>query len=227
MKCINMTGYNIVKAGLACISETPIRLDNLLSMMERNEAYIFWLQPQGADVDAQIPAISINGKFYHPNLRLEKDFFPARPPLARLQQHRAAGGRHAEAAHSGAPDAGEGQEFHPLSGCPPSHVSDLSASKARVLKVPVLFQGMPQKPSTHKPKRAVARGVGKDTSKIKINRPQLLRNHQDVRMDMMQAEAVGVSLVLSPRALVLSMQRSFEEEFPLLAGRARFSLDAE
>jgi len=93
--------------------------------------------------------------------------------------------------------------------------------------VPLLFQGMPQKPSTHKPKRAVARGVGKDASKIKINRPQLLRNHQDVRMDMMQAEAVGVSLVLSPRALVLSMQRSFEEEFPLLAGRARFSLDAE
>lgn len=86
---------------------------------------------------------------------------------------------------------------------------------------------MPQKPSTQKPKRATARGVGKDTSKIKINRAKLLRNHQDVRMDMMQAEAVGVSLVLSPRALVLGMQRAFEQEFPLLAGRARFSLDAE
>ena len=75
MKCINMAGFQIVKAGLACISEKPIRMDNLLSMMERNEAYIFWLQPQGADVDAQIPAISINGKFYHPNLRLEKAIF--------------------------------------------------------------------------------------------------------------------------------------------------------
>jgi len=50
-------------------------------------------------------------------------------------------------------------------------------------------------------------------------------------MDMVRAEAegaaVGVSLVLSPRTLVLDMQRSFELEFPLLAGRTRFSLDAE
>jgi len=110
-------------------------------------------------------------------------------------------------------------------------MSDLFAGKVRVLKVRGLYQGMPQKPSTQKPKRAVARGVSKDSSKIKINRPQLLRNHEDVRMDMVRAEAegaaVGVSLVLSPRTLVLDMQRSFELEFPLLAGRARFSLDAE
>jgi len=34
----------------------------------------------------------------------------------------------------------------------------------------------------------------------------------------------GVCLVLSPRALVRDLQRAFELEFPLLAGRARFSL---
>jgi len=89
---------------------------------------------------------------------------------------------------------------------------------------------MPQKSSTQKPKRAVARGVSKDASKIKINRPELLRNHEDVRVAMMRGDAekpaVGTSLVLSPRTLVRDMQRSFELEFPLLAGRAHFFLDA-
>ena len=41
MKCINMAEYDIVKAGVACNSETPIRLDKLLALMERNESYIF------------------------------------------------------------------------------------------------------------------------------------------------------------------------------------------
>jgi len=70
-----MAEYDIVKAGVACKSETPIRLDKLLALMERNESYIFWLQPLNSDVSAQIPAININGKFYHPNLKLEKAIF--------------------------------------------------------------------------------------------------------------------------------------------------------
>jgi len=75
MKCINMMAYDIVKAGVACQSETPIRLDRLLALMERNESYIYWLQPLNADVHAQVPAICINGKFFHPNLKLEKAIF--------------------------------------------------------------------------------------------------------------------------------------------------------
>lgn len=75
MKSITMADYDIVKAGVACSSETPIRLDKLLALMERNESYIFWLQPLNSDVTAQIPAININGKFYHPNLKLEKAIF--------------------------------------------------------------------------------------------------------------------------------------------------------
>jgi len=75
MKCINMAEYDIVKASVACKSETPIRLDKLLALMERNESYIFWLQPLNSDVSAQIPAININGKFHHPNLKLEKAIF--------------------------------------------------------------------------------------------------------------------------------------------------------
>ena len=43
--------------------------------MECNETYIYWLQPHHGGVLEQIPAISINGKFYHPTLKLEKAMF--------------------------------------------------------------------------------------------------------------------------------------------------------
>jgi len=104
------------------------------------------------------------------------------------------------------------------------------AVRARVLKALVFLQGMPQKTPAQKPKRAAARGVSKD-SKLKSLRPEMLRNHADVRAAMLVDRAAdrpgpGVCLVLSPRALVRDLQRTFELEFPLLAGRARFLLDA-
>ena len=90
---------------------------------------------------------------------------------------------------------------------------------------------MPQKTPPQKPKRAAVRGVCKDTTKLKLLRPQMLRNHEDVRVAMLADGAAdrpgpGVCLLLSPRTLVRDLQRTFELEFPLLAGRARFLLDA-
>lgn len=70
-----MDDFRVVKAGVECQSETPISLEELVALMERNETYIYWLQPHDSGVEAQIPAICINGKFYHPNLRLEKAIF--------------------------------------------------------------------------------------------------------------------------------------------------------
>jgi len=75
MKSIHMDDFRVVKAGVECQSETPISLEELVALMERNETYIYWLQPHDSGVEAQIPAICINGKFYHPNLRLEKAIF--------------------------------------------------------------------------------------------------------------------------------------------------------
>ena len=231
MKCIDMSGYSIVKAGLACISETPIRLDKLLAMMERNESYIYWLQPQDADVNAQIPAISINGKFYHPNLRLEKAIF-RHVRLSRDFDNK-------ELLEDGTPKLRipvrlmrEKVKSSIRFQVPRVCVSiQFACCQCSSIKSAWVYQGMPQKSSTQKPKRAVARGVSKDASKIKINRPELLRNHEDVRVAMMRGDAegpaVGTSLVLTPRTLVRDMQRSFELEFPLFAGRAHFFLDAE
>jgi len=58
-----------------CQSETPIRLERLLALMERNEEYIFWLQPAAGGIDDQFPCVSINGKYYMLNLKLEKAIF--------------------------------------------------------------------------------------------------------------------------------------------------------
>jgi len=87
---------------------------------------------------------------------------------------------------------------------------------------------MPQKHAPPSTKRAAARGISKDPAKCKINRPLVLRNHEEARRALLadKADAPGVCLVLSPRALVRDLQRAFEVEFPLLAGRARFSLAA-
>ena len=43
--------------------------------MERNESFIYWLQPLHGSVHDQIPAISLNHVLYSINLRLEKAIF--------------------------------------------------------------------------------------------------------------------------------------------------------
>jgi len=41
MKNIDVADYVVVKAGVACQSETPIGLEALVALMERNETYIY------------------------------------------------------------------------------------------------------------------------------------------------------------------------------------------
>lgn len=43
--------------------------------MEKNESYIWWLQPNSGDLQSQIASICVNQKFYALNLRLEKVIF--------------------------------------------------------------------------------------------------------------------------------------------------------
>jgi hypothetical protein len=90
---------------------------------------------------------------------------------------------------------------------------------------------MPQKTALTTSKRAAARGIGKDPAKSKINRPLILRHHEEARLALLAADDAqdrpGVCLVLSPRALLHDLQRAFELEFPELASRARFSLATE
>ena len=118
MKTVDVSKFTVVKAGVPCQSETPIRLERLLALMERNEEYIFWLQPAAGGIDDQFPCVSINGKYYMLNLKLEKAIFPVGAAVSRLQELRASGGRHAQAAH---PQAAAQREAQDLVSVPGAH----------------------------------------------------------------------------------------------------------
>ena len=75
VKKIDKDAYKIIKAGQNCKLSMPVDIQTLASVMERNESYIFWLQPLLGNVQDQIPAISVNNSLYAINLRLEKAIF--------------------------------------------------------------------------------------------------------------------------------------------------------
>tara|TARA_B100001540_G_scaffold268903_1_gene251283 strand:- start:460 stop:738 length:279 start_codon:yes stop_codon:yes gene_type:complete len=51
-------------------------MEQLMQIMEKNESYIFWLQPKHTeDITSQIPCISISGHFYDISAKLEKAVF--------------------------------------------------------------------------------------------------------------------------------------------------------
>ena len=75
MKQVDPSKYNIVKAGREHRTDGPFNIKAIMNIMERNEAYIYWLQPKNGSVQMQFPCIQINGVFYQLNLRLEKIIF--------------------------------------------------------------------------------------------------------------------------------------------------------
>ena len=75
MKKIDKAAYDVIKAGVNCNLSLPIDINTLAAIMERNESFIYWLQPLHGSVQDQIPAISLNHVLYSINLRLEKAIF--------------------------------------------------------------------------------------------------------------------------------------------------------
>lgn len=75
MKSIDIDQYTIIKAGKHYVSEGNVNLQQLMSVMEKNETYIFWLQPKNGDVKSQLACIKINDIFYNLNLKMEKVIF--------------------------------------------------------------------------------------------------------------------------------------------------------
>ena len=75
MKTIEIDQYNVVKAGKNYVSENQVNVQQLMRAMEKNETYIFWLQPKDGDLNSQIACIQINGIYYSLNLKMEKIIF--------------------------------------------------------------------------------------------------------------------------------------------------------
>ena len=75
MKCLDVHAYKIVKSGRPCITDEPIHLNNLIQKMQKNDDFVYWLEPLGAGYTKQIPAVNVNGQFLQPSVKLEKAIF--------------------------------------------------------------------------------------------------------------------------------------------------------
>jgi len=75
MKCLDLDDFRIVKTGRPCLIEEPVQLDVLISKMQKNDEFVYWLQPLGACYTKQIPAVNVNGQFLQPSVKLEKAIF--------------------------------------------------------------------------------------------------------------------------------------------------------
>ena len=75
MKVLVSDDFDMVKAGREFVAPEPLDVLAMVRKMEKNEAYIFWLQRHGEDVQTQVAAVKINGQMYGLNMRLEKAIF--------------------------------------------------------------------------------------------------------------------------------------------------------
>jgi hypothetical protein len=72
MKCIDMSKHQIVKVGLPWPHIKMPSGKDMIWRLERNEAYISWLQPNNGDLEDMVPAIRIKDLFYTMSLRMMK-----------------------------------------------------------------------------------------------------------------------------------------------------------
>tara|TARA_B100000902_G_C27285289_1_gene904073 strand:+ start:654 stop:1139 length:486 start_codon:yes stop_codon:yes gene_type:complete len=85
MRKIDISHYDIIKMGVEfkTITNTPSKqqkihapdVNSLLPHMERNESYVYWLQPKHGQMEQQEACICVNGDFFTLNGKLEKAIF--------------------------------------------------------------------------------------------------------------------------------------------------------
>jgi hypothetical protein len=68
MKVIDIRNFNIVKTGQECVLPEPTDVQYLIKMMQKNEKYVYWLQPTNTDFSCQIPALHVNGNYVQPSV---------------------------------------------------------------------------------------------------------------------------------------------------------------
>jgi hypothetical protein len=75
MKVIDIRNFSVVKVGQACVLPEPTDVQCLIKIMQKNEKYVYWLQPKNRDFSCQIPVVNINGNYIQPSVKLEKAIF--------------------------------------------------------------------------------------------------------------------------------------------------------
>ena len=72
MKCFDMSRHAVVRCGLAWPHDQLPSTKDMIPRLERNEAYVSWMQPHGGIVEDMFPAIQIEKRFYTLSLRMMK-----------------------------------------------------------------------------------------------------------------------------------------------------------
>jgi len=72
MKSIDMSKHTIAKVGLQWPHAKMPSGKDMIWRLERNEAYISWLQPANGQFEDMVPAIRIKDNFYTLSLRMMK-----------------------------------------------------------------------------------------------------------------------------------------------------------
>jgi hypothetical protein len=75
MKTVDISRFQVVKAGVPCQTVHPFKLETIINIMEKNETYIYWLQPPHGGIQQQVACVCINNQYYQLNLKLEKAIF--------------------------------------------------------------------------------------------------------------------------------------------------------
>lgn len=77
MKAIDVLDFDIIKCGVEFVTGVGARpgVEDLLPHMERNENYVYWMQPKGGAMEQQQACICVNGTYYALNNKLEKAIF--------------------------------------------------------------------------------------------------------------------------------------------------------
>ena len=72
MKAVDMSLHVLVWCGLAWPHARPPSTKEMIGRLERNEAYVSWLQPRDGRIEDQFPAIRVEQAFYTLSLRMMK-----------------------------------------------------------------------------------------------------------------------------------------------------------
>ena len=84
MRKIDISNYDIIKKGVEFKTDLPpskehslqpADVNSLLPHMERNESYVYWLQPKHGNFEQQEACICVNANYYLLNGKLEKAIF--------------------------------------------------------------------------------------------------------------------------------------------------------
>lgn len=72
---LDVSKFRIVRSGTPCTVKLPLEPTHLISVLEKQESTVYWLEPLSGNVHDQVAAIRVNDVMYSMSLRLEKAVF--------------------------------------------------------------------------------------------------------------------------------------------------------